>query len=215
MKLMIGAAAFGLAVLAHAPAMASDLLFQFDQDASYVQVTENSRACLPFSGCKLSASLLTLDDFSLDLGDSFTFDFAKFKVSAGWGGDDNAQVDAALAFLSPVAQSASNDATISYLRLGGFFTQGAVGGSVIWNQPSQQIEASDGSLFTVAFNDLSGVTFGNSAFASVTITLDRVGLPADQTLGVPEPASWAMMLTGFGLVGGAMRARRRTSVRFA
>jgi len=31
----------------------------------------------------------------------------------------------------------------------------------------------------------------------------------------PEPASWAMMLAGFGLIGGAMRARRRTQVRFA
>jgi len=30
----------------------------------------------------------------------------------------------------------------------------------------------------------------------------------------PEPASWAMMLGGFGLVGGAMRSRKRT-VRFA
>lgn len=33
---------------------------------------------------------------------------------------------------------------------------------------------------------------------------------------VPEPASWAMMIGGFGLVGGALRARRRTlRVRFA
>jgi len=32
--------------------------------------------------------------------------------------------------------------------------------------------------------------------------------------GVPEPASWAMMLGGFGLVGGAMR-RRRATVSFA
>ncbi len=31
---------------------------------------------------------------------------------------------------------------------------------------------------------------------------------------VPEPATWAMMIAGFGLVGGAMR-RRRTSVAFA
>jgi PEP-CTERM motif len=31
---------------------------------------------------------------------------------------------------------------------------------------------------------------------------------------VPEPASWALMLTGFGLAGAAMR-RRRTSVRVA
>jgi len=33
--------------------------------------------------------------------------------------------------------------------------------------------------------------------------------------GVPEPASWAMMVGGFGLVGGAMRAgRRKTRVGF-
>jgi hypothetical protein len=31
----------------------------------------------------------------------------------------------------------------------------------------------------------------------------------------PEPASWALMLGGFGLVGGAMRRRQRTSVRFS
>jgi hypothetical protein len=34
------------------------------------------------------------------------------------------------------------------------------------------------------------------------------------TGSVPEPASWAMMLGGFGLVGGAMR-HRRAKVRFA
>ena len=32
---------------------------------------------------------------------------------------------------------------------------------------------------------------------------------------VPEPASWALMLGGFGLVGGAMRSRRRQAVSFA
>jgi hypothetical protein len=34
------------------------------------------------------------------------------------------------------------------------------------------------------------------------------------TSAVPEPASWAMMIAGFGVVGGALR-RRRVSVRFA
>lgn len=31
---------------------------------------------------------------------------------------------------------------------------------------------------------------------------------------VPEPASWALMLVGFGLVGGALRGRRKTAVSF-
>ena len=32
--------------------------------------------------------------------------------------------------------------------------------------------------------------------------------------GVPEPATWAMMLGGFGMVGGALRRRQRTAVTF-
>ena len=33
--------------------------------------------------------------------------------------------------------------------------------------------------------------------------------------GVPEPAAWAMMLAGFGLVGSAMRRREKVAVTFA
>lgn len=32
---------------------------------------------------------------------------------------------------------------------------------------------------------------------------------------VPEPASWAMMIIGFGLIGGAMRSKRRAGTAFA
>ncbi|QKR99068.1 PEPxxWA-CTERM sorting domain-containing protein [Sphingomonas sp. CL5.1] len=35
------------------------------------------------------------------------------------------------------------------------------------------------------------------------------------TGGVPEPATWAMMILGFGAVGGIMRRRRTTTLRFA
>jgi hypothetical protein len=38
-----------------------------------------------------------------------------------------------------------------------------------------------------------------------------VGAPG----AVPEPATWAMMIVGFGTVGGAMRRRRRTGLRLA
>ncbi len=59
--------------------------------------------------------------------------------------------------------------------------------------------------------DLSdGVNLFNpdTAFTSVGITLESVG-------AVPEPASWAMMIGGFGLVGGAMRRRRKANVKVA
>lgn len=47
-------------------------------------------------------------------------------------------------------------------------------------------------------------------------SLDDVSLTdAAVTPGVPEPATWAMLVVGFGLIGGAARRRTRVGVRFA
>jgi Domain of unknown function (DUF4082)/PEP-CTERM motif len=61
----------------------------------------------------------------------------------------------------------------------------------------------------------------NNAFSFADTSNNNVGgawLGGNFTLtgtgAVPEPASWALMLTGFGLVGGAMR-RRVTKVSYA
>ena len=51
----------------------------------------------------------------------------------------------------------------------------------------------------------STLAFGNSAGGTnAGVLLDSV------SVSVPEPASWALMISGFGLVGGAMRKRRTT-----
>ncbi len=67
-----------------------------------------------------------------------------------------------------------------------------------------------------------GVTFAGTAlsvsFAGVAnqIVFDDITFGSAIVGGaVPEPATWAMMLAGFGIVGGAMRRRQRTSVSFA
>lgn len=48
-------------------------------------------------------------------------------------------------------------------------------------------------------------------FRPETISLTEFSLPVS---AVPEPTSWALMLTGFGLLGGALRARRKTVGQF-
>ena len=55
--------------------------------------------------------------------------------------------------------------------------------------------------------NLDSISFTNGSVSGVS--LYSTG-PA-----VPEPATWAMMLGGFGVLGAAMRRRRRTTVTFA
>ncbi len=48
--------------------------------------------------------------------------------------------------------------------------------------------------------------------------IDKIDLIVDGVVifnPVPEPATWGMMIAGFGIVGGAMRRRQRTSISFA
>jgi hypothetical protein len=57
-------------------------------------------------------------------------------------------------------------------------------------------------------------SFSNGDAGAYTLTIDGPGSALLGAGGVPEPATWAMMILGFGVVGGAMR-RRRTTVRVA
>ena len=70
-----------------------------------------------------------------------------------------------------------------------------------------------GAAFALDGNQLYSANLQTGAFSFLGLT-DRplFGLSA-QVAAVPEPATWAMMLVGFGLMGGAMR--RRTRVTFA
>ena len=59
------------------------------------------------------------------------------------------------------------------------------------------------TLTSITFND-NGAD-GTSRLVLTGLTLET----ADLAGAVPEPATWAMMVLGFGAVGGALRARRR------
>ena len=62
-------------------------------------------------------------------------------------------------------------------------------------------------------NDGFGVSAGGrlyfADYSRVTVTDPNAPPPS-----VPEPATWAMFIGGFGLIGGAMRRRQKVSVSF-
>jgi len=59
---------------------------------------------------------------------------------------------------------------------------------------------------TLSFNSTGGSPYSASATLAV---------PPAPTTSVPEPATWALTLMGFGAMGAALRRRPRTSVAFA
>jgi len=64
---------------------------------------------------------------------------------------------------------------------------------------------------------LSSFSWKPGTASSGFIQVDNINVSLPAAAAVPEPATWAMMLGGFGLIGGTMRkTRRRTgAIRFA
>jgi hypothetical protein len=185
-----------------APSLAATT-FEFDEQNSFVDVTSNSTTCRLLGTCPLTASLATpFPAFTLNVGESRQFNFANLVVGSGIG-TGSATLDAQLAFLLPASLPVGTTGSASYFRIGGLFTPGVVGGSLTWSDPIQELTASNGTRFSVEFGNLSGAQFGGRVVAPVTLTL-LADAPA-----VPEPASWAMMIAGFGLVGAVFRRRGR------
>jgi hypothetical protein len=72
--------------------------------------------------------------------------------------------------------------------------------------------ASDPNYQTVSFTTggqfIDRFTFISTNGGTLNTGLDNISI----TTGVPEPASWAMLIAGFGLVGAVARRRQRTAV---
>ena len=81
------------------------------------------------------------------------------------------------------------------------------------------INAANGNQVAPGTNGLFSVwSTGGETFNTITLTSARNSFEIDNlAVGgvVPEPASWALMIIGFGGVGGMLRTRRRQTVGFA
>ena len=70
-----------------------------------------------------------------------------------------------------------------------------------------------GAGFTPNVDSSYSVNFTNSGSSLTTIA--RLGAGASAPGAVPEPATWAMMLIGFGAAGVSLRRRNRTTLQAA
>jgi hypothetical protein len=71
------------------------------------------------------------------------------------------------------------------------------------------------SLFNVGLTSSNGIgiVFGPDSY---NVGIDNIDFTVTPGTGpIPEPASWAMMIAGFGLAGAAMRRRAKVSVTYA
>ena len=141
--------------------------------------------------------------FTLNPGQSTTFDF--FRISVGGFGGAFAEVSATLAFDFPSGVSVVGDGDGAFLTLGGIVSAG----TLVWNDLPSVMTGSDGSQFSVDFSDIAGFTFGNSAQVTATVTALSIGAPAAPA-AVPEPGTFALL--GLGLLGVTAVRRRRAGM---
>jgi hypothetical protein len=81
------------------------------------------------------------------------------------------------------------------------------------------VNAPDGALLFFGVIDTANpfvrINFGNTSTGVDFFGFDDITVgDIRQVTGVPESSTWMMMIAGFGIVGGAMRRRHRTSVSF-
>lgn len=70
-------------------------------------------------------------------------------------------------------------------------------------------------VFSALTSGAPALSFSDSAYANSINYNDALVSGSVTLANVPEPASWALMIGGFGLAGAAMRRRRSVTVRYA
>ena len=164
-----------------------------------------SGACVDMDGSTLASGRLDTGSYAFNAGDTVTFTWDLSGNQRSLLSDD---FSGGFAF---------GGATL----LSSYSILGAWGNALIYNNISVFGVGTGSSIFGDTPFQSYGIQFVAGQAGTVSTYLETVGndnfgpiadnLVLDITPGtVPEPASWALMIGGFGLVGAALRRRRAT-----
>jgi hypothetical protein len=194
--------------LVSSPALAATTFAQFEE-------LDGSAQTIEYDG-------LTLADADGALGSIVLFNFLDFMPV-----DVNGQVEA---YMNVESSGSPWDGTISFTRVtdganlltlaftGATLAGSGGAGALFGSQPSGTVTYSSDFVdftgqtagdFSLGFSGITpgfSTTVAWSADAVGTFASDSANIPGGG--GVPEPATWAMMIVGFGGVGALLRRRR-------
>lgn len=161
---------------------------------------------------------IALDDVSMTLGGG-----PNLVVNGGFeAGPNGSSTPTGWTYLNQYGASAGGAVSASGARTGTFgYYDGAVGS---YDAITQSIATTSGSLYNVSFYErvttlsaagaLYRETSGGTAATAAVDMFVYVGNAVPVASVAPEPGAWALMIGGFGIVGGTAR-RRRKRVAFA
>jgi hypothetical protein len=206
MRKLLPVAAMAMALFTFAASPAAAIQVTGDFDVSYNDVGGDDGLDLiinPDSGSF---------DFALDTVGA-TKTFTLFRISTPEGSvnaDDlnDSPIAVTFGFDSPFGASGDPITGGTSGESNWFWIFNFQNGLLTWDGP-QSFSFGNGGLFTVSLNgaEFNDGFYGlgeDGAKVKATFTLDSL------SSAVPEPATWAMMITGFGLAGTAIRRRRST-----
>lgn len=182
--------------------MGSEFAFDFNPSIDRLRIVSNTNQNYVFNPNDSSLSQVTSVFYGADdanAGMDPEIGAAAYTGSTFGGPTQLYSIDTNLDVLTTQANSAGTLGTVGRLGVDlGSRTSFDISGSGAFVQNGRNfysVDLATGALTSLGMTDRS--LFGIAVSA------------------VPEPATWGMMILGFGVVGGAMRRRPRVAVRFA
>lgn len=176
--------------------------------AQFATVAALALSAAAFAGASSATVFTPLSQFKLDT--FATSDFAGIETHNGAFTDvftfTTTGLNDASAFVGQVSLNGTKDVDFTSIFLDTFaFTQTSADPTERWDLLTAVIGAGAHTI-TVKGNAFNTGAGPNAASYSGTLNL--------ASIGVPEPATWGLMIVGFGGVGAVLR-RRRQNVAFA